>query len=177
MSNRILLVAGVAGGAATLRPFATFLNARGADAIIAPAPLLRLPNVEDEADQLHNLILTQPEDLTIFGYSMGGLIAAVTLDDRRIARRVAHLVTYGTAFDGTLGGWPGWKTLRRIKRIIHAPARHWAFTAVNGRGDWLARFPQQSVPKACAVETLHDHLDLITDSSLHALLANLLLRG
>jgi len=189
-----LLVAGVAGGGATVRPLAKKLERAGAKAIVARAPLIRTLSVVREAKKVRAMILKQPEGLTLFGYSMGGLICALVLEEPLIARRVPRLVTYGTPFDGTLVALPGalfdWGLSRhppdmhpgsalieRVARVINDPHRPWSFAAVNGTGDILAPFPQGNVPARETIEVPHGHTSLLHDEELQNYVTRLILIG
>lgn len=175
--SRVLLVAGITGGGVTLDPLARLLAKSGAVVTVAPAPLFRTGSVEREALRLRLDLLRMPEGSTVFGYSMGGLIAAVALDDPKVARRVRRLVTYGTPFNGTLLGWPGVALISRIAGILADPRRAWSFLSMNGTRDLIAPFPQRNVPTGSEMEVPYGHLDLVLKTTLQRLISRRILEG
>ncbi len=164
-SQTIVLVPGFLGGRFSLAPLREELSNRGHGAQAwARAPLLYRHSLATYAESLAEDVVTlrrqigQP--LTVFGWSMGGLVSVETM--RILTERfenahtiVGKVIAFGSPFHGAWAGYPatifdhllrlnaremrpGHPTLSALARFLEAP-RAWRFHAIHGANDWLVR--------------------------------------
>lgn len=190
--THVLLVPGFTGGNRFFMPFRDELRARGlkADAWRS-SPFVYRHRIEIYGRRLARDILALGSDeITLVGWSMGGLVSVEAMRDPHAADRVKRVIAYASPFDGTwaatLGGLldpvtqlnvremtAGSQKLASIVEMVHG-LRDWDFRAVNGTRDWLAPGPLESLdPQHCLTGDF-DHRSLLWDMRLFDLIHSLI---
>lgn len=189
-----ILVPGFAGGSLPFRPFRDELLARGVAAEHwGRAPFVYRRPIDWYAERLAHDIQAHPsDDLTLVGWSMGGLIAVSAMFHPYASRRVRRIVTFGTPWNGTWAARlglltdpllrfnvremrPGSALIDELTAFLHRGPRAWDFQALNGTKDLLARAPMRRLrPEWCHTGPWW-HRSLLWDSSLFDLIHRLIL--
>lgn len=187
-----VLVPGFAGGDTFFLPFRDELRAQGLGAEAwSGSPLVYRRAIAWYGEKLACDLLThEASELTLVGWSMGGLVSLEAMRHREAAAKVRRVIAYATPFDGTwaarLGGWldpltrlhvremaPGSPKLAELVELVHAP-RGWDFRAVNGTRDWLARGPLKSLDAKFCLNGDFDHRSLLWNPELFRLIHSLI---
>lgn len=184
-----ILVPGFAGGNLPFRPFRDELQARGVAAEHwSRAPYVYRKPVDWYAERLAHDIHAHPADeLTLVGWSMGGLVAVAAMFRGYASMRVRRIITFGTPWNGTWAARlglltdpllrfnvremrPGSALIGELTAFLHRGPRPWDFHAFSGTKDLLARAPMRRLkPEWCTTGPWW-HRSLLWDSSLYDLI-------
>ena len=188
-----ILIPGFLGGTSFFLPFRDHLRSQG---LMADAwertPFVYGRPLAWYAERLARDIIANPaKQVVLIGWSMGGLIAVEVMRNPQVAAKVRRVIAFASPFDGTwaarVGGMfdpltrfnvrqmaPGSPELAALADFLREP-RAWDFHAINGKRDWLAPGPLQSIDPSCHSTGHYDHRSLLYDPTLFDLIHKLIL--
>lgn len=194
-----LLHPGIGGGSLSLWPLSRRLRKAGIHVERCRSPLVLTRDVAHYASRLrrrvHRLFVKCGRPITLFGWSMGGLIAVDAMRDPVAASMVRRIITFGTPFDGSWPAYvaahrpgqlllkapkeiiPGSATLDRLQSLINDPDRSWEIVTINGPPylDPFAPAPLKLIEPDRALMGPFGHAAPLAHRGLHRLVSDLVL--
>ena len=194
-SHPTLLLCGIAGGSASLLPLRRKLRRSGVYAQRWFAPLVLTRSVSYYAQHVRKRIAKihsrTGQKVTLVGWSLGGLIAVMAMQDPLTASQVRRVITFGSPFDGTVlahagkflglqllegakDALPESETLETLRKIVADPGRQWEFVTINGSLDPLAKYPLRTIKADKALNGPFTHLAPFTSKVLQSKIVQLI---
>lgn len=171
----VFLVAGIYGSAHGLIPLKNFLESKGYPVYLPPKEKNKEP-IPKLAKKLTKQILEAPQKkVQIIAHSMGGLTALTAMQNPKVAKKVAQVITLGSPLNGCILGslafWEHKRNRRYLKFLSKDTKKLTAKPSINRKVRSLfAKYDGIVFPKKASIlnnakenfeVNVNSHVDLI----------------